>query len=166
VVEIQRGSPAEQAGLRTGDVVVEINGRAVRRSQDLRNALGVLAVGERARLVLVRDGKERTVETRIGEPGGAQVPGTALAGRLAGAVFADIGENSPLSGRIEGVLVAEVEPGSRAWRHGLRQGDVVLAVNRERVRTIAQLKAAVGAGGSALMLNIQRGRAALFILIQ
>jgi serine protease Do/serine protease DegQ len=166
VVEIQRGSPAEQAGLQTGDVVVEINNRAVRRSQDLRNALGVLAVGERARLVLVRDGKERTVETRIGEPGGARLAGTALADRLAGAVFADIDEHSPLSGRIEGVLVAEVEAGSRAWRHGLRQGDVVLAVNRERVRTTAQLKAAVGAGSSALMLNIQRGRAALFILIQ
>jgi serine protease Do/serine protease DegQ len=166
VVEIQRGSPAEQAGLEPGDVVVQINGRAVRRSQDLRNALGVLAVGEVARLVVVRRGQERVIETRIGEPAAVQTSAEGLGERIAGAVFADIDESSPLAGRIEGVLVAEVEPGSSAWRHGLRKGDVVVAVNRARVRRIEEFKAAVSASTRVLMLNIQRGRASLFILIQ
>ena len=166
VVEVQRGSPAAQAGLETGDVVVEINGRAVRRSRDLRNALGVLAVGEVARLVLVRDGAQRIIETRIGEPRSSQVSGAGLGERLAGAVFADIDESSPLAGRIEGVLVAEVEPGSSAWRHGLRKADVVVAVNRVRVRGVREFEQALGGAGRVLMLNIQRGRASLIILLQ
>ncbi len=167
VVEVQPGSSAEQAGLQPGDVVVEINGRAIRRSRDLRNALGVLPVGGAAKLRVVRDGRERLIETRIGERDApAAVSGEALGERLAGAAFADIGADSPLHGRIEGVLVAEVDPRSPAWRYGLRAGDVVVAVNRERVRSVADLQLAVAASGRALMLKIQRGRGSVFILIQ
>ncbi len=166
VVEVQRGSPAEDSGLEPGDVVTEINGRPVRRSRDLRNALGVLAVGEEARMRVVRDGRERLVRARIGERSARSAEAGSLDRRLAGAVFSDIDESSPLHGRIEGVLVTRVEAGSAAWRYGLRPGDVVLAVNRERVRSLAELDEAVRAGGAALLLNIQRGRSSVLLMLR
>ena len=163
---MQRGSPAEDSGLQPGDVVTEINGRPVRRSRDLRNALGVLAVGEEARMRVVRDGRERLVLARIGERSARTAEAGGLDRRLAGAVFSDIDEGSPLHGRIEGVLVTRVEAGSPAWRHGLRPGDVVLAVNRERVRALAELDEAVRAGGASLLLNIQRGRSSVLLIVR
>ena len=166
VVEVQPGSSAEAAGLEMGDVVVELNGRAVRRSRDLRNALGVLAVGEAATLRILREGRERVIETRIGERTARRMPSEGLDRRLAGATFGDIGEDSPLFGRIQGILVTEVRRGSRAWRYGLRRDDVVVAVNRARVRDLAELQSAVDGSGRALMLKIQRDRGSVFILIQ
>jgi serine protease Do/serine protease DegQ len=166
VVEVQRGSPAHAAGLEPGDVVIELNSRAVRRSRDLRNGLGVLAVGESATLRILRDGRERTIHTRIGERKLTALPSEGVDERLRGAAFSDIGVDSPLHGRIEGVLVAEVERGGPAWRYGLRQGDVVVAVNRVRVRSVEELQAAVERSGRALMLKIQRGSGSVFVLIR
>jgi serine protease Do/serine protease DegQ len=166
VVEVQRGSPADDAGLQPGDVITEINGRAVRRSRDLRNALGVLPVGEAVRLRVQRDGRERVVSARIRERSARTEAAGGLDQRLAGAVFGDIDEGSPLHGRIEGVLVTRVEVGSRAWRHGLRPGDVVLGVNGERVRRLDELQAAVGAGGASLVINLQRGRSSVVLMLR
>ncbi len=89
-----------------------------------------------------------------------------LSERLAGAVMSDIPEASPLKGRIEGVLVVEVERNSLAWRYGLRPGDVIVAVNRVRVRNLEEMKNVVSSGGRAIVLNIQRGNSSVFILIQ
>jgi len=166
VVEVQPGSPAEAAGLEPGDVVIELNGRAIRRSRDLRNGLGVLAVGERARLRVVRDGRERVVEARIGERRPAAASGHGLGERLAGARFADPDPGSPFAARVPGVQVTQVERGSPAWRYGLRAGDLVVAVNREPVASVADLERAVSGSGRALMLEIVRGRGSVFILIQ
>jgi serine protease Do/serine protease DegQ len=89
-----------------------------------------------------------------------------LSARLAGAVMSDIPQGSPLKGRVEGVLVVEVERNSAAWSYGLRPGDVIVAVNRKRVKNLDEMKNVVSAGGRALVLDIQRGSGSVFILIQ
>jgi len=62
--------------------------------------------------------------------------------------------------------VTTVEAGSIAWRYGLRPGDVVLAVNRERVRSLAELDRVVSGGGASLLFNIQRGRGSVILMIR
>jgi len=167
VVEIQAGSSAEHAGLRPGDVVVRVNGRPIRRAQELTNALGVLAVGDAVSLQILRDGIERKIVAKIGErapPRVADAP--TLAERLSGAQFVNFKRQQAQTKDGDGVLVLAVELGSAAWRYGLRKGDVVVAVNRKPVRRLAELEHAVSISGRALMLKIQRGRGSVFILIQ
>jgi S1-C subfamily serine protease len=78
----------------------------------------------------------------------------------------DIGPGSPLAGRAEGALVAEIEQGSPAWQAGLRQGDVITGVNRRRVRSVGDLEAALQGQGQALALNVQRGETSLMIVVR
>ena len=86
--------------------------------------------------------------------------------RLAGAVFGRIDESSPLYGRLEGVMVLDLEQGSLAQLGGLRPGDVIVSVNRMPVSSVDEMAKAARAGGNRLLLNVRRGEAALFILLQ
>ncbi len=165
VAQVSPRSAAERAGIRAGDVVTAINGRAVRDSASLRNTIGLLRVGEDARIDLVRDGKPLTVTARIGEARGDEAAGRALSPRLEGASFGEIPPNHPAYGELQGVLVRGVEPGSAAARAGLRKNDVIVSVNRQPVASVDELRQAA-AGGGALLLNVQRGQGAMFLMIQ
>lgn len=166
VAKVEKGSPADKAGLATGDVVVTVNGAAVRGAADVRNAIGLLRVGEKVALGVVRDGKSHAVTVQVGQAIQADAEAGQVHSRLAGALLGPIAEDSPLHGRIQGIAVLDVEPGSRAWNAGLRKDDVVVSVNRSPVRNIEELSRAVKSAGRRLLLNIRRGGGALFILIQ
>jgi len=115
---------------------------------------------------VLRNGRSRVFRATLGERRDVLIEARALTERLSGAVLSDIPEASPLHGRIEAVFVAEVEPGSVAWHNGLRPNDVIVSVNRQRVRNLQEMKSVVNKGGRGLVLNIQRGNGSVFILIQ
>ena len=91
--------------------------------------------------------------------------GGELDPRLAGARLEDINEASPLFGRIEGIVVAEVAPGSAASESGLLPNDIIVSLNRRPVADIATLKQRWRQGGR-MLLHIRRGGGALFLLFQ
>lgn len=165
VREVEPGSSAEKAGIRAGDAIVELNGHPLRDSADLRNRVGLIRVGQDVELTIVRDGKRKTVRARLGEAVAASVRGGEGVPELAGALFRDLDASMRASGR-EGVLVAEVETGSPAWRHGLRPGDIIVAVNRKKVASVAELKSALERAERVVALNLLRGDAQIFIVIQ
>jgi len=166
IAQVAPDSPADRAGLKPGDVVVAVNDRPIRRSADMRNAVGLLPIGSEVELTVIRNGKERSLVARVAEP----EVNTAQAGRfsrkLEGATLSDIREGSPLYGKVEGVLVADVTHGSPAHLNGLRPGDVILSANRQPVTSIEEMGKAISDRDRALLLNIQRGRSALFLLLQ
>jgi serine protease Do/serine protease DegQ len=166
VVEVQPGSSAAQAGLEAGDIITALNGTSISDATDLHNTLGLMRVGEQVTIAVLRNGRSRVLRATLGERRDVLIEARALTERLSGAVLSDIPEVSPLHGRIEAVFVAEVEPGSVAWRNGLRPNDVIVSVNRQRVRNLQEMKSVVNKGGRALVLNIQRGNGSVFILIQ
>ena len=135
-------------------------------ASDLHNSLGLLRVGDKIDIGVLRNGLPLAVSARIGERRDVTVNAADLSERLAGAMMSDIPEGSPLNGRIEGVLVVEVERNSTAWAYGIRPGDVIVAVNRVRVKNLEEMKKVVSSGGRAIVLNIQRGNGSVFILIQ
>ncbi len=165
VTRVEPESPADKAGLKTGDVLVAVNGRPVRDAADVRNSIGLLRIDEKVNLEVVRNGGTQTIEAVIREPEATAVDGSALHPHLAGAHIGNIPEGSRFADKVKGVLVMEVDRTQAAWQAGLRPGDVITQANRAPVTNLADLEKAVK-GSGALLLNIQRGNGALFLLIR
>jgi serine protease Do/serine protease DegQ len=164
VVKVTEGSPAERSGVRSGDIIAAINSRDVRDAADLRNRVGLMRIGEDVKLDIMRDNHPVAISVVIAEPVLARLKGDDLHPRLAGAIFGQVSEIAP--NRDQGVVVLEVESGSPAWRGGLRPGDVIASINRHQVVTLDDLKASLTPRVDALLLNIQRGDLALFIILK
>ncbi len=164
VTQVMPGSPAERAGLQTGDVIREVNGRSVQSSSELRNAIGLLRSGDTAELRLYRDGQTLTVSAEIGAVEHASLDGSNLSPRLEGARFGFVENPDPRSSE-QRIGVTELRDGSPAQRAGLRRGDVILSVNRQQVGDLNDLRQH-SEGARELLLHIQRGGGALFLLLR
>ncbi len=169
ITSVAPESPAAKAGLQAGDIIVEINRKAVRGGGDVRNHIGLLPVGETVDFVVLREGQRRQMRVRVmarevadGESGGPR----AVNPRLNGVTVGNIDSSHPLSGRIKGVEVAGVEPGSVAWRSGLRQGDIITSVNHTKVEKLEEFLTAVDRKQGPLLLRVIRGNAAAFLVIK
>lgn len=159
VAQVQSGSAAAKAGVEAGDIVISIDGKAVDSAAELRNEIGTHRIGDKIKLTLLRDGNSKTVETRIGEPQAEVAAANELHPFLAGAKL------EPRSdGR--GIRVVGIEPGSAAQSSGLQPGDVIVAANRVQVNTLDELKKAAKSSSNRLLLQITRGGAGLFLVLQ
>ena len=166
IVRIQNNSPAAHAGLQPGDVVIAINNEIIKNTSDAHNALGLMQAGEPVRVEIVRDGKRVLLEASLAERVTDAVNAGDLHEQLAGAKLADIDSDSPYFGRIDGVVVTEVEPGTPAARAGMLVDDVITGANRVRVNNLDELQQVLVRSGRVLMLRLQRGSSAVFLLIQ
>jgi len=167
LVTILPDSPAQRAGLRAGDVVTKVNGKAVRDAADLRNQIGLMRVGDGVQLEFVRDGKAMKASAQVGARGSkeAQANSGIRNPRLAGVSVADLDENSPVYGQVNGVQVTQVTNGTAAWKAGLRDGDVILSVNRVEVPDVDSFVMLVGQTKGQLLLGVLRGnRTALLVI--
>ncbi len=166
IAQVIEDSAAAKAGLKVGDVVTALNGKAVHNSSQLRNAVGMLRVGAKVKLEIIREGDERIVSVNIGAPERTRAEAAGLGSKLSGALLGVIEENHPLAGRVKGVEVLEVERGSAAARAGLRPGDIIVSVNREPVTSVKDVRQATKGSRDSVLLNIRRGDGALFLVIQ
>jgi serine protease Do/serine protease DegQ len=164
ITQVSPGSAADKAGLKAGDIVLEINGKTVKDSTDLRNLIGLLRIGKKVDMTVLHEGNRKQLTAVIQEPVTAEKKGKGLHKKLAGAQFGDIVEGSPLYGRIEGVVVTKVERDSPAAAASLRKGDIIISANRKKIKSLSDFKAAIK-GSSKLLLNIRRGNSALFLYL-
>jgi Do/DeqQ family serine protease len=153
VSTVDAGSAAEQAGLLPGDLVTAVDGKPVRGASDLRNRVGLLQVGTEVELAITRGGKPMTLSGRVADPYAGFVDGGTFDPLLAGAL---LGESMEDTG-VPKLAVGRVERDGAAWQTGLREGDRVLAVNRERVQRLEDLRRLLGRAGGLYALHIQRG---------
>jgi serine protease Do/serine protease DegQ len=167
VSQVVPGSAADNAGIVPGDIVTEVNGEKIKSATELRNAIGLLRIGDKADLRVVRDGKTMKVSAVLGEQAAAaeELAAVELHPGLDGAELVDADPSNPDRGGEAGVLVATVAAGSPAAQRGLRAGDVIVAVNRRRVASVAELREA-SEGASSLLLNIKRGSTQLLLPIR
>jgi serine protease Do/serine protease DegQ len=154
LADVQANSPASQAGLQKGDVVVALNGRPVRGAAELRARLSIVPVGDTVDLQVQRGDEKRTLKAQIGAIESRASGGEAVQ-ELAGAVFQEVSK-SGLPGRDRAVLVTAVKPESPAYRHGLRAGDLIVGVNARRVSSVKELAAALKIRGG-VQINVLRG---------
>ena len=153
IVDVVPDSPAARAGLKQGDIVTHVNGRRVRSSADLRNQVGLTAIGEEIDLKILRGNEARNVRARIEPTQTASARAAQVVPELAGAAIG----NLESGGRIQAPVVVKVERGSPAWNHGLREGDVIAGVNRRKVRSVDELLGALKGAQRPVLLTIVRG---------
>ena len=171
IAQVAPGSPAEVAGLKPEDVIVEGNGHPIKDMVELRNLIGLLRVGDKVDLGVLRKGELRHVSVVVGKNEERKAGGKDLNPRLLGATFGPVQGDDASAG----VQVLKVEPGSPAAEGGLRPGDIILAVNHQKVsgmkdfEKLATDHAKAGGEGeepAPLLLSVRRGDSALFLVLQ
>jgi serine protease Do/serine protease DegQ len=168
IANVQTGSPAERAGLREGDVVTALNGRAIRNAAELRARLGLTPVGEEIELHIIRDGGPQRIRTRIAAPQALNDGDGQAVAQLPGLHVVEIERGSPLAQRLRGggLVVSAVDAGSRALQAGFRPGDIIYAVNRQRVQTLAEFQELLRAAERGYAISLLRGDFSLTIIIR
>jgi len=158
VSQVVAGSSADKAGIKINDIITSVNGQQVKGAPELRNAIGLLRIGDKVEIGLVRDGKPRKVTALIGERTDVITAATDIHRGLEGADIAD-------ADSADGVVVRSVEAGSPAAQAGLRANDTIIGVNRERVANANELREAA-AGQSVLLLSIRRGNVVQSLVVR
>lgn len=164
VMAVSPGSAAEEAGLRVEDIIVSVNEQNVRDAGSLRNLIGLMRPGDRVRVGIVRDGRQREIDATLGSaddaPQAFAEPQTARDPIFEGVAFAPRG-----SAGTEGLLVVSVAPGSTAYQQGLRGGDRIVSINRQPVESVEQAEDIVADARSVIVL-VQRDDRELLLLMR
>ena len=169
VTEVSSGSAAESAGLQIGDVIVSIDGESMDGPGGLRNTIGLLRPGDTVTVGYLRDGNMlTTTTTTLGErPSSGQAQAVSeIAPEFEGAELVTNDETRDDFNGTEGVLAIAVESGSAAYTNGLRTGDVITHVNRQRVRTLAEAREIIAEARSSVILQVARGNRGVLILMR
>jgi Do/DeqQ family serine protease len=158
VAGVAQGSAADRAGVKTGDIITSINGTLMKDAGELRNTIGMLRVGDKVEIGLLRDGKPRKVTALIAERNEIEAANAVDINKgLDGADLADAPDG--------GVLVKAVQEGSPAAQNGLRANDLIVGVGRTPVANTKTFKDAAK-NANVLVLNVRRGSTVQLIQIR
>jgi serine protease Do len=173
VASVSDGSPAERAGIKTGDIITEYDGRKVDRANDLPRAVAATPVGQNVKLTVVRDGKPVTLTAKVEAleaKEAAQNDGDAKAKPALGLAVQPLTPSlaQQLGVRAtQGLVVQNVTEGSPAAEAGFERGDVIVEVNKKPVKSVADLRESVAKNGkgSPILFRVQRQDASLFLTV-
>lgn len=173
VTDVMKDSPAQKAGLEVDDVILKIDDKAVNKPQELKNHVGLLIPGTEVKLTILRNGKEIEKEVKIGDlaksPYGQE---TSQAIEKMGMQLQEV--TSELAEKFDypkgkGLVVTGVEQNSSAAKVGIKEGMLLLSVNRQEVNSIAQLNKVVNQAiennHNDIMLRIRSGRYAQYVIL-
>jgi serine protease Do len=173
ISDVMEGGPAAKASLEAGDVVVSVDGQATRSASQLRNRIALTAPGTRARLAVLRQGQSKelavTLEEKKDEAAvAAQGEGgePLLSGLSVQDLGPDVRRRLQIPGRVEGVVVSGVEPGSAAERAGLEEGDVITGVDRQQVKSAQEFAKATSRGAKELLLRVFKRGVFTFVVLK
>ena len=172
--DVQRGSPAEKAGLQRGDVVLAVDGKPVQRTARLRNLVSLTGSGKTVVLGILRSGKASDVKVKLGSAPGQQVAAQDAADEgdeRIGLALAPVDDRARqqfgLNAAVrDGAVVADVRQGSHASAAGLRQGDVIEEVDRKPVATADDAIKRLRDGKDAILVTVRRGASRMYLVIR
>lgn len=180
VGDVNANGPADKAGVKTGDIITQFNGKPVTNAAELRNLVAEAEPGSSARLTVRRDGQETQLTVVLGErPHGrdgraqqeeeqANEDHSQKLGLSVQTLTPDIAKQLGYPANETGVVIADVASGSPAAEAGLQQGDVIKEVNRTPVRHVSDLNQAMKnlRSGDSVALRVRRGQSAFYTAIQ
>jgi serine protease Do len=169
ISNVESGSPAEKAGLQSGDILLAINGKDVEQSSDVPRAIGDMHAGDKPTLKLWRKGGTRDVTVALGEMNDEKVasaaPEAAQQGGKLGLALRPLSPEERSQIKADGGLVVESSSGPAA-EAGIRQGDVLLAFNGEKITSVEQLRNLVGKAKGKAAVLVQRDEARIYVPIK
>jgi serine protease Do len=171
VADVVKGGPAEKAGVKAGDVIVEFNKKVIKDSGDLPPAVARVTPGTSVQLKVNREGKQISLPITVGEMKDTEVVASAGQesdlGLTVQPVTPDIAQSLGLE-RAEGLVVASVKPGSAADDAGLRSGDVITQVNRRPVKDLADYNREISRSEKAksVLFLVRRGESSVFLALK
>lgn len=152
---VEPGSSAARSGLQVGDVIMRIGKHDVSGTSDLHTQLGLVRIGEKVTLQILRDGRQMMISAYVADPFADYVPGEQFSPVLTGALLGEVNDVSHL-GENRGIAVGKVMKDSPAMRAGLREKDVIFQVNRQRVTSLKQLRKVLKRAQGIWQLQLRR----------
>jgi serine protease Do len=166
ITQIWPNSPAQQAGLQVGDIITSVNGTNIKNASDVVNTIGFLRVNSKININVLRGAKPITVNVALTDPKKRKLTIEQADPFLYGTALKDFSIlHSPIHGYVQGVIVVAVEEDSKSWQSDLRPGDIITSVNKQKIKSIAELKALSAKADKILLLNVLRGNSAVFLVI-
>ena len=180
IAEVLKGDPADRAGIKAYDVVIEIDGRKIQTRRDLLQTVADIPVGKKVAVKLVRDGAIKTVQLEIAQrkeeqasvqaPGRSQPQADGEKDASLGIEVSDIDRQTAIQLGLpqgtKGVVIVNVDSDSSAAEEGLRPGDVITAVNRKPIDGKKQFLQEVKKSGNSVLMNLVRGGSPVLVVIQ
>jgi serine protease Do len=173
IADVSADSPAARAGLKSGDVITEFNGKKIDDPSALARAVGLAKPGEMSKVRVWRDRQEKTVDLKLGElpaertaAAATRGVGDADASKLGvtvQSVTPEIARQLDLKDP-SGVVVTRVDPEGAAGEAGMQRGDVIVEIDRKPVKSVDDFeKLTASAGGKQVLMRVQRGGNAIYI---
>jgi len=175
---VSAGGPADRAGIKSGDVILEVNGVAVNDVNALRNQIASTGAGNDVNLTILRDGNRQNMKVKLEEfkaaPGSENENSGSNEGKSGGKLGAELTPLTPEIARqlnvprfTQGVVVASVDPGGAAASAGVQEGDVIQQVNRQPVHSSNDVLNAMGRSGEKpVLLQILRQGQSIFVAVR
>jgi serine protease Do len=171
VGDVSPSGPASKSGIQRGDIILEVNGKPVADSRELRMSISMMKADATVKLKILRNGNTSEMAVKLGDLPNQQEQAKAEEGKSEGALEGVTLENLDprnakdlgLSPATTGVVVTDISPSSPEASSGLRQGDVIQEVNHQPVKNISQLEEAIHKAGKNPLLLVNRQGTTLFI---
>jgi serine protease Do len=170
VSDVVPGAPAEQAGFKPGDVIMSVAGKETATAHALTSTVASMEPGSKVDIQILRDGKRTTLPGTIGTM--PQEPGAATGDMGATDWGIEVANITPELAQCfgwdqteRGVIITAIAPGSEAAEAGLRRGDLIKEVNREKVQNVNDFKAIVGRSDKSVLLLVKRGERTFFVAL-
>lgn len=165
ISQVNEGSPAELAGLKAGDVIMQINDTQITQASQVKTTISLLRVGSDVKIKINRQGKEMTLTAVVTD---IKINEQKLQSNnpfLYGLALHNFEQDSPFHGHIAGVQIVGAIENSAGWRAGLRPGDVIIAAAQQPTPNSKSLQTIAQRTKNQLLVQVIRGSGALYLLI-
>jgi len=169
VAGVESGSPADEYGILTGDVIIKYGDAELTEMSDLPGMVADTPVGEKVSITVIRDGKRKVLSVKVGELKDEE--SAVLTDTQKEKIGVVVREITPEFARsygladTRGIIITHVEPGSPAAESGLMKGDIIREINRQKIQTLKDYDTAIRKNRGSILFLIKRGRSTLWVSV-
>ena len=165
IAQVNRGSTAEDAGLKSADIITKINDTSITQASQVKATISLLRAGTQAKISILRNGNPKLITVMVSDIKQREQQLQATNPYLYGLALRKFEQESPPNGLIQGVQVVGALESSAGFRAGLRPGDVIITANQQPINDIEALQTVAKKTQRQLLLQVLRETGALFVVI-